>query len=118
MVKLIRWSLLTIFFASLATVVLVRSNGYTGVATEDGTYFVTYKSTRYEVDRNEFDQTRWRNRVNGIAVATMILSLFSFIGFESVRFGGGRHITSRCSGPEPHVRLLKVPTLPGRGPGH
>jgi hypothetical protein len=118
MVKLIRWSLLTIFLASLATAVLVRSNGYTGVAMEAGKYFVTYKSTRYEVDRQEFEETRWRNRVNGIAVATMMISLFAFIGFESVRFGGGRHITSRCSGPGPRVRLLKLPTASGRGPAH
>ena len=118
MVKLIRWSLLTVFVASLATAVLVRSNGYTGVATEGGKYFVTFRSTRYEVDRHEFEQTRWRNRVNGVAGATMMISLFAFIGFESVRFGGGRHITSRCSGPGPRVRLLKVPTVSGRGPGH
>lgn len=118
MVKLIRWSLLTVFVASLATAVLVRSNGYTGVATEGGKYFATYKSTRYEVDRQEFEQTRWRNRVNGVAVATMVISLFAFIGFESVRFGGVRHITSRCSLPGPRVHLLKVPTVSGRGPGH
>jgi hypothetical protein len=115
---LIRWSLLSIFFASLAMAILVRSNGYTGVAAEDGKYFVTFKSARYEVDRNEFEQTRWRNRVNGVAVATMMLSLFSFIGFDSVRFRGVRHITKRRSGPGPGVRLLKVPMLPGRGPGH
>jgi len=65
------------------------------VAMEGGRYFITYKSTRYEVDRNEFEKTRWRNRVNGTSIATMMISLFSFIGFESVRFGGGRHITSR-----------------------
>jgi hypothetical protein len=118
MVKLIRWSLLTLFIASLATAVLVRSNGYAGVATEGGKYFVTYKSTRYEVDRQEFEQTRWRDRVNGVAVATMMISLFAFIGFESVRFGRGQHITSRCGGPGPRARLLKVPTVSGRGPGH
>jgi len=91
MVRLIRWTLLTIFVASLATAVLVRSDGYTGVAMEGGKYFVTYKSTRYEVERNEFEQTRWRDRVNGISIATMMISLFSFIGFELVRFGSGRH---------------------------
>lgn len=90
MVMLIRWSLLAIFVASLATAVVVRSNGYTGAAAEGGKYFVTYKSARYEVDRNEFEETGWRNRVNGIAVATMMVSLFLFIGFESIRFGGGR----------------------------
>jgi len=116
-VKLIRWSLLTIFVASLAMAVSVRGNGYTGVATERGKYFVTYKSTRYEVDRGEFERTRWRNRVNGVAVATMMVSLFSFIAFESVRFGGGRHTTGRCSGPGPRARLLKRPTALGRGRG-
>src|SRR3954449_11436834 len=118
MVNLIRWSLLTVFIASLATAVLVRSNGYTGVDAEGGKYFVKYKSTRYEVDRQEFEQTHWRNRVNAVAVATMMISLFAFIGFESIRFGGGRHITSRCSGPGPRGRFLKVPTVLGRGPGH
>ena len=117
MVKLIRWSLLTIFFASLATAIMVRSNGYTGVATESGKYFVTYKSIRYEFNRQEFEQTRWRNRVNGVAVATMMISLFAFIGVGSVRFVGGRHITSRCSGPGPRARLLEVPTVSGRGRG-
>jgi hypothetical protein len=101
MMTLIRWGLLTLFAASLATAVMVRSNGYTGVATEEDKYFVTYKSTRYEVSREEFEQTRWRNRVNGIAVWSMMLSLFTFIGFESVRFRGGsrttasRHLGSR-----------------------
>jgi hypothetical protein len=84
-VSLIRWSLLTIFAASLAIAVSVRSNGYTGVATENGKYFLTYKSTRYEVDRNEFEQTRWRNRITWIAASAMMISLFTFIGFESIR---------------------------------
>jgi hypothetical protein len=118
MVKLTRWCLLTVFVASLATAVLVRGNGYTAVAAEGGKYFVTYRSTRYEVDRQEFEQSRWRNRVNGVAVATMMISLFAFIGFESIRFGGGRHVTSRCCEPGPHVHLLKVQTAPERGPGN
>jgi hypothetical protein len=107
MVTLIRWSLLSVFVASLATAVLVRSNGYTGVAAENGKYFVTYRSARQEVDRQAFEETRRRNRVNGIAVATMIVSLFAFIGVESARFAGGRRVTSR-GGPAPRVRRASV----------
>jgi hypothetical protein len=112
MVNLIRWSLLVIFVVSLATAVTVRSNGYTGVESEGNNYYVTYKSTRYEVSHEEFEETRWRNRVNGIAVASMMISLFAFIGIESVRFGGRRHI------PRPRVGVLKLPTASGRGPAH
>ena len=70
--------------------VMVRGNGY-GVAAEGGMYYVTYKSTRYQVAHDEFEQTQWQNRVNGIAVATMMVSLFAFIDIESTRFGSGRH---------------------------
>lgn len=101
-----------IFVASLATAVVVRSNGYTSAASEDGKFFVSYKSARYMVDREVFEETRWRNRVNGVAIVTMLLSLFAFIGFESIRRGGGRRLI-----PQRAVSAQQVhpPTFPCAG---
>jgi hypothetical protein len=115
--RLIRWSLLTIFVISMTAAVIVRSTGYTGVVSESGRFFVTYRSSRYEVSREAYEQARWRNRVAATAAVTMMVALFAFIGIELVRLGG-RHITTRCSGLAPRVRRLKLPVVSGRGPGH
>src|SRR5437764_11753842 len=95
MANLIRWCLFTVVVTSVATAVVVRSTGYTGVSTEAGKYFVTYKSARYEVSRDDFERTRRRDRINGVAVMCGMFSCFAFVGFESVRFRGRPHVAKR-----------------------
>lgn len=90
MMALIRWSLLAVFVTSAATTVFVRSDGYTPVEAEDGRYFVAYKETRHAISRQEFEEARWRYRVNAGAAATMVISLFAFIGLQWARFSGVR----------------------------
>jgi len=85
MLKVIWWFLLLIFLISTATAVTIRSTGDTGAVAENGRYFVQYRSTRHEVTREEYDQTRRRNHVAEIAAATMMISLFAFIGIHSLR---------------------------------
>lgn len=93
--RVIRWILLMIFIVSVTTAIAVRGSGYTGVIAENGKYFKIYKSARYEVSREEYEHTRWRDPVAFGAVAIMVLSLLVFITIESRSSRGGRHITTR-----------------------
>jgi hypothetical protein len=88
--KFVLWLLLGIFVASTITAVTVRITGYTGVAIENGRYFVRYRSTRFEVTRREYEESHWRDRVGSIAAGTMMVSLFAFIGLNCLLRTAGR----------------------------
>ena len=87
MIHLLRAILLCGFIASVAVMVILRSPGQATVI-EDGRYFVRYKQLRYEITRAQYEENKklmWRARWSRNAMLTMFLSLFCFIGIESVR---------------------------------
>lgn len=119
MMLFVRATVLTVFIASIATTVTLRSPG-DSTEVEGGRYFVRYHQLRYEITREQYEDNgklMWRGRASGIAGVAMFVSLFSFIGIEATRFGG-QHLTTRSRGPQPRVRLLKPRMASGRGPRH
>jgi hypothetical protein len=69
--RIFRWLLISVFFASVLTLCIVRSTGYTGAEEVGRKYFVNYKSTRTEVSRAEYEDVRWRSHVSTGAVVVM-----------------------------------------------
>jgi hypothetical protein len=80
------WVVLLVCLLSSATMLLVRSTGYTSTAREGDKYYLLVRSERYETTREEYDATRWRNGVSGVAAAGMLISLLAFVGLEAVRY--------------------------------
>ncbi|HYE17622.1 MAG TPA: hypothetical protein VEA69_04215 [Tepidisphaeraceae bacterium] len=103
MLRVVRWTLLTAFVASVVTAVGVRQSGYTRASLEDGRYYASYRSTRDEVSAEEYERIWWRDRITQGAVFTMTLSLIAFAGLESVRFGGSR-VRRRRGSKQSHYR--------------
>lgn len=105
MMTVIRLFLLVAFAASVATLLFFPRPG-DATFVKDGKYFARfYRSTVYEITRDQYDENNavaWRGRVRGAALVSMYASLAAFIAIESVHLGG-RHITSRCSGPWPRL---------------
>ena len=82
-----RLLMLLAFFASVATMLSLRSPAW-DTSVEGGRYFIRYKQLRHEVTRKQYDQNEammWRNRASSRATVVMFLSLFGFIGIESLR---------------------------------
>jgi hypothetical protein len=88
MIRLIHISLLIVFLASAATMIVLRSPGEETVA-EGGRYCGRYKQLRYEVSREYYEDNQrsaWRAGASQVATVTMFASLFSFGVLESLRF--------------------------------
>ena len=107
-IQLIRWFLIALIFAAAATAIIVRGSGYSGATSDGGKYFVSYKSTRYEVTRAEFEYVRFHNRVSTAAMSAIAFSLIVLIGWESVRSGGKRNPLNIGTDLARRVRLLKI----------
>lgn len=91
MVKFIRWILLSVFFCSVVVLLLVHPSVSTPATIENGKYVIFYRSTRYEVSRQEYETLRAetqadsrQNAVMMLATATMMISLFFFVGFDRI----------------------------------
>jgi hypothetical protein len=107
MIRLVHVTLLIVFLASAATMVVLRSPGENTVA-EGGRYFGRHKQLRYEVSREYYEENQrsaWRAAASRGAAVTMFASLFSFAGLESVRFRRRRRPTARD--PLPRERRLR-----------
>ena len=88
--RYVRVLILLIFVASLITLVAFPSTGDTSTETSGGKYYTLYRSTRTEATREEYAHARARIRAAGITSATLMISLFGFIGLETVIFTNRR----------------------------
>lgn len=84
--NLVRCFLLVIFIGSATTAVSVRTTGYTNALIENGKHFATFRSAKYEVSEQEYYRIQRKDPLTRAAVVAMMLSLFAFIGIESIRF--------------------------------
>ena len=107
-IQLIRGFLVALIFAATATALMVRGSGYTAATSEGGKYFVSYKSTRYEVTRAEFERVRFHNRVSTAAICAIAISLIALAGWESIRCGGRRNSLNIGNDLARRVRLLRI----------
>jgi len=103
-IQLIRWFLIALV---LAAAIIVRGSGYSGATSDGGKYYVSYKSTRYEVTRAEFEHVRFDNRVSTTAISAIAISLF-VLGWESIRSGGKRNPLNIGNDLARRVRLLRI----------
>ena len=62
-----------------------RSTGWGGVDEVSERYFVRYRSTRFEVSREEYEETRRRGRITDLAAVALMASMFGLIGIEQLR---------------------------------
>ncbi|HEX5241637.1 MAG TPA: hypothetical protein VFW23_00135 [Tepidisphaeraceae bacterium] len=107
-IQLIRWFLIALVFAAAAAAIIVRGSGYSGATSDGGKYYVSYKSTQYEVTRVEFEHVRFHNRVSTAAISAIAISLFVLAGWESIRSGGRRNPLNIGNDLARRVRLLRI----------
>lgn len=107
-IQLIRRFLVALIFAAAATAMMVRGTGYSSATADGGKYFVSYKSTRNEVTRAEFEHVRFHNRVSTAAISAIAISLIVLAGWESIRSGGRRNPLNIGNDLARRVRLLRI----------
>jgi len=78
--RVIRWTLILVFILSTTVAVIVRSTGYTGVESDQGKYYVTFKSMRYEVSEQQQQEIYRRDRISWTAALLMISSMLALGG--------------------------------------
>jgi hypothetical protein len=83
----------------------IRHTGYTGVAVENGKYYLLHRSLRYETNRVEYEETQWHDRISDTTVVTMGLSLLGLIGMETLLPPRRRIFRRRKRRPLPSNRL-------------
>jgi len=104
-IQLIHWFLIALV---LAAAIIARGSGYSGATSDGGKYYVSYKSTRYEVTRAEFENVRFHNRVSTAAISAVVISWIALGGWESIRSGGRRNPLNIGNDLERRVRLLRI----------
>jgi len=81
----LRWILVFVFGISVTVAILVRSSGYTGLSSENGRYFVEYRSERIETTQAEYRNLKVKSRIASGAMTTTFCSLALIILIESLR---------------------------------
>jgi hypothetical protein len=83
--RIIWWTLLGLFVVSTCVTLTHRISGYTNASMDNGHYFASYRSTRYEVTKEEYDRVRFRDPLSFYAGMAMILSACGLGGLEKLR---------------------------------
>jgi hypothetical protein len=89
--------LATAFLISAATAVAVRGSGWS-TRMENGKYYLSFKSDRYETTAEEFNRTEHHNRIAGWAVFCMFASAGGFIAIEAINYPRGHNLRRRRVG--------------------
>jgi hypothetical protein len=85
MLRALFWISLGVFVASTGVLLAIRSPGYTSTASENGKYYVAYRSTRYEVTNEEYESATFRIGASEICCFVMLISLFGVGGVHTLR---------------------------------
>lgn len=88
--RIVWWTILLAFVVSTGVTLTHVTSGYTGATTENGRYFASYRSTRYEVSKQEYDQISYSDPLARWSGAVMFLSACGIGGLDKLRRPGGR----------------------------
>lgn len=87
--RIVWWTLLVVFAVATCVTLANPMSGYSHASMENGRYFVSYRSARYEVSKEEYDRVKFRDPLSFCAGMAMILSACGLGGLEQLRRSGG-----------------------------
>jgi hypothetical protein len=88
--RIVWWTLLGLFVVSTCGTLTHRMSGYTNASIENDRYFASYRSTRYEVTKEEYERVKFRDPLTFDAGMAMIFSACGLGGLEMLRRSRGR----------------------------